>query len=198
VCTALHVLDRDPLRLGEDIEEVPVWGIDSYTRKMVELAILERAFTQGEGEKKSEKEIQHFVEKILLPAINRQSPENAHDMSFSLEYILHNSCSSHHNKVFAEAVLSAFKDCEKETFKIHPKGTGVVCINPNGIRPHVFVTEYLGELYPPYRWCERQDVIEQAQRNFELKPALPDFYNILLERPKQDINGYGEIFFNII
>lgn len=76
-------------------------------------------------------------------------------------------------------------------FRIHPKGTGVVCINPDGIQPHQFVTEYLGELYPAYRWCERMDVVEQAQQTFELKPTLPDFYNILLERPRQDPDGYG-------
>jgi hypothetical protein len=77
-------------------------------------------------------------------------------------------------------------------FRIHPKGTGVVCINPDGIQPHQFVTEYLGELYPAYRWCERMDVVEQAQQTFELKPTLPDFYNILLERPRQDPDGYGK------
>ena len=76
-------------------------------------------------------------------------------------------------------------------FRIHPKGTGVVCINPHGIEPHQFVTEYLGELYPAYRWCERMDVVEQAQQTFALKPTLPDFYNILLERPRQDPDGYG-------
>ena len=48
----------------------------------------------------------------------------------------------------------------------------------------MLVSEYLGEIYPPYRWCERLDVIEQAQQRFGLKPALPDFYNILLERPR--------------
>ena len=63
-------------------------------------------------------------------------------------------------------------------------GTGVICTQKGGIPPHVLVSEYLGEIYPPYRWCERLDVIEQAQQRFGLKPALPDFYNILLERPR--------------
>ena len=56
------------------------------------------------------------------------------------------------------------------------------------------VSQYLGEVYPPYRWCERIDVIEQAQQTYELKPALPDFYNILLERPRQDPRGYGLLY----
>ena len=31
-------------------------------------------------------------------------------------------------------------------------GTGVVCANQDGIKPHVLISEYLGEIYPPYRW----------------------------------------------
>lgn len=42
------------------------------------------------------------------------------------------------------------------------------------------------------------DVIEAAQSEFELKPTLPDFYNILLERPRQDPAGYGELLCSII
>ena len=94
---------------------------------------------------------------------------------------------------YAEAVLAAIREYTIDVFRIHPKGTGVVCINPAGIQPHVFVTPYLGEMYPPYRWCERLDVVEQAQQTFELKPTLPDFWNILLERPRQDPNGYGRL-----
>lgn len=94
-------------------------------------------------------------------------------------------------KGFAQAIIDGIEEFGAETFRIHPKGTGVVCIDPSGIEPHVFVTEYLGELYPSYRWCERLDVVEQAQKQFELKPVLPDFYNILLERPRSDPRGYG-------
>jgi hypothetical protein len=51
-----------------------------------------------------------------------------------------------------------------------------------------------GELYPAWRWCEKQDAIEDALKALELKPALPDFYNILLERPRTDGAGYGLAF----
>ena len=81
-----------------------------------------------------------------------------------------------------------------ELFRIHPKGTGVICTNPNGIAPHVVISEYLGELYPAYRWCEKLDVVQQAQTKYGLKPTLPDFYNILLERPRQDPKGYSILY----
>ena len=41
------------------------------------------------------------------------------------------------------------------------------------------------------RWFERMAVVEAAQKHFNLKPTLPDFYNILLERPRHDPLGYG-------
>jgi hypothetical protein len=91
-------------------------------------------------------------------------------------------------------VLAAVEEYGLDNFRIHPKGTGVVCIRPEGIPAHVLVSQYLGEIYPPYRWCEKLDVVEQAQKKFELKPTLPDFYNILLERPRQDPEGYGLMY----
>ena len=36
--------------------------------------------------------------------------------------------------------------------QIHPKGTGVVVCSPTGLPAHTFVNEYIGELYPPWRW----------------------------------------------
>lgn len=95
---------------------------------------------------------------------------------------------------FAEAVLQSFNELGMDSFRIHPKGSGVVCINPDGIKPHVFICEYLGEMYPAYRWCEKLDVVEQAQKTYDLKPTLPDFYNILLERPRHDPKGYGMLY----
>ena len=78
-------------------------------------------------------------------------------------------------------------------FRIHPKGTGVICTNKNGIRPDVFVSEYLGEIYPPYRWCEKLDVLRKVQNMYGVKPALPDFYNILLEKHRNNSDGYGQL-----
>lgn len=207
VCTESNVLECIPLVLNKDIKEVPVWGIDSYTRRMVEM-ILEDKISECY---RSDILIKRFIEKRLLPAINAQSPELAHNMNYavnsiintesSLSLLLHcttdtTSSSSYHKLdiTYALALKDAIQEYTIDVFRIHPKGTGVVCMNPEGIKPHVFVTEYLGELYPSYRWCERMDVVDQAQKTFDLKPTLPDFYNILLERPRQDPNGYGLLY----
>lgn len=41
-------------------------------------------------------------------------------------------------------------------FRIHPKGTGIVCTRKGGLRPLTFVEEYLGEVHAPWRWFEIQ------------------------------------------
>lgn len=40
-------------------------------------------------------------------------------------------------------------------FRIHPKGQGVVCARKDGLRVHQYVADYVGEIYPPWRWCAR-------------------------------------------
>lgn len=84
VCTQTGVLQRSPLQLGTDVKEVPVWGMDCYTRRMVEMSIEDRV----PAERRSEAQIRAFVERRLLPAINDQAPARAHDMTHSIKAIL--------------------------------------------------------------------------------------------------------------
>ena len=81
-----------------------------------------------------------------------------------------------------------------EHFRLHPKGTGVVCKVDGGIPPQEFVVEYLGELVPPWRWFEKQEAVEAAQKHFGQKPTLPDFYNMLMERHRDDSRGYAVLY----
>jgi hypothetical protein len=85
ICTSDGVLDCEPLQLGVHIKEVPVWGIDCYTRRMVELSIEDHA-----KELYNLKTVHTFIEKRLLPTINAQSSEMAHNMSVALEAIVTN------------------------------------------------------------------------------------------------------------
>lgn len=79
-------------------------------------------------------------------------------------------------------------------FKIHPKGTGVVCIAQKGIPSNSLVVEYSGELYTPALWFEKQDAIKNAnnlmKKSKDRSDILPDFYNIMIERHMDDPQGY--------
>jgi len=81
-------------------------------------------------------------------------------------------------------------------FLFHPKGHGVIVKNKDGIPVNTMITEYLGELYHPFRWNEKQDGIMATQSLLKLKIGLPDFYNILLEQPGgyEKTDGYGVSF----
>lgn len=39
--------------------------------------------------------------------------------------------------------------------------------------------------------------MEEAKLKHGLKPELPDFYNIILERPREDTRGYGLLYVDV-
>ena len=79
---------------------------------------------------------------------------------------------------------------KRRHFRLHPKGVGVVCVRREGIPAGTYVQDYLGELYTPWRWYERQDAIKKRDPG----KSLPDFFNITLERPKEDDAGADVVF----
>ena len=58
---------------------------------------------------------------------------------------------------------------------------------------HTFVGEYLGELYAPWRWFEKQDLLRKRNP----AQSLPDFYNICLERPPEVQGGRDVVFVEV-
>ena len=92
----------------------------------------------------------------------------------------------------------------RQALRIHSKGLGVICKNKNGIKKNSLITEYLGEIYPPYYWSLKQNIIRNFLKNVK-KNSLKnfskyktnyqvDFYNIMVEKQKNESNG-REIFF---
>lgn len=41
------------------------------------------------------------------------------------------------------------------------------------------------------------DAVEEAKLKHGLKPDLPDFYNLILERPRDDARGYGLLYVDV-
>ena len=97
-------------------------------------------------------------------------------------------------KAAARTIRLASDSMEDDFFRIHPKGHGSVVIGENGLKANSLVTYYRGEVYPAWRWCEKLDAIEQIQKQLDLRPNLPDFYNMAMERPKKDPRGYCLLF----
>ena len=76
-------------------------------------------------------------------------------------------------------------------FRVHTKGVGIFCNMKQGIKKDSLVVEYFGEIYRPWHWFEKQDVIKQGQNANKLSKDLPEFYNILFERHLDDPHGYN-------
>ena len=171
---------------GVHVEEIPVWGMDSYTRRNVELALEDLEGTMPEMQRN------WWIERILAPAINRQG-DSGYDLRLALTDLL-SSAPSTLVLGASKAVLAAHDELGVDHFRVHPKGTGVVCRVKQGLDAQQFVTEYLGEVVPPWRWFEKQEAVEAAQKHYGKKPTLPDFYNMLLERHRDDSRGYNVLY----
>lgn len=93
----------------------------------------------------------------------------------------------------ARLVRIARDNLGPDFFRVHPKGHGSIVLG-NRLEPNRLVTFYRGEVYPSWRWGEKTDAIAKIQEQKGLKPVLPDFFNMALERPQHDPRGYGLLF----
>jgi hypothetical protein len=84
VCTERGVLQRTAATVGRDIMEAPVWGIDCYTRRMIELVISDALQLEDQNQSNL---VGEFIERKILPAINAQSPEKAHNLKYALQHL---------------------------------------------------------------------------------------------------------------
>ncbi|KDD72435.1 hypothetical protein H632_c3349p0, partial [Helicosporidium sp. ATCC 50920] len=127
---------------------------------------------------------------VLQPAINRQG-KTGWDLAAVLRSLQTEADATGDSTTAAAvaAVLERFKEVGSNYFRVHPKGVGLVCTRPGGLAAGTFVQEYLGEVHPPWRWFEIQDAVKKVTGS-----ELPDFYNIMLERPGDDAAGYDVLF----
>ena len=79
---------------------------------------------------------------------------------------------------------------EPTAFRLLSKGKGLICIKPSGLQKNSLVSKYVGEVYSPSRWYEKQDAIKKYMKDNHQKNELLDFYNIVLESHKIDPDGY--------
>jgi hypothetical protein len=52
------------------------------------------------------------------------------------------------------------KDKIETHFRVHSKGLGIFCRRPEGIKASTLIIEYFGEIYQPWSWYEKQDVLK--------------------------------------
>ncbi|KAK1393240.1 histone-lysine N-methyltransferase ATXR3-like [Heracleum sosnowskyi] len=187
-----EVKDYKPRKqLGDEVLEQEVYGIDPYTHNLLLDSMPEELDWPL-----SDKLV--FIEDVLLRTLNKQArnftgTEQA-PMKYSLEPvfrdILKTSEKDHDTRTvrLCQYILNSIKSRPDDNYVAYRKGLGVVCNKEGGFDKDDFVVEFLGEVYPSWKWFEKQDGIRSLQNHS--KDPVPEFYNIYLERPKGDADGY--------
>ncbi|PPS10861.1 hypothetical protein GOBAR_AA09790 [Gossypium barbadense] len=187
-----EVKDYKPRKeLGDEVIEQEVYGIDPYTHNLLLDSMPEELEWPLEDK-------QSFIEDVLLRTLNKQVRQftgtGNTPMMYPLKPIVEEikrvaevDCDKRTMKM-CQGILKAIDDRPDDNYVAYRKGLGVLCNKEGGFREEDFVVEFLGEVYPVWKWFEKQDGIRLLQNNS--KDPAPEFYNIYLERPKGDAGGY--------
>ncbi|KAL0874150.1 hypothetical protein Bca101_023855 [Brassica carinata] len=177
--------------LGNEVLEQEVYGIDPYTHNLL--------LDSMPGELDWSLQDKHsFIEDVVLRALNRKvrflTGSGNTPMVFPLRPVIEELKENAREECdiqtmrMCQGVLKAIESRSSDNYVSYRKGLGVVCNKQGGFVEDDFVVEFLGEVYPVWKWFEKQDGIRSLQEN-KTDPA-PEFYNIYLERPKGDADGY--------
>ncbi|KAL5731042.1 hypothetical protein ACHQM5_003804 [Ranunculus cassubicifolius] len=187
-----EVKDYKPRKqVGEEVLEQEVYGIDPYTHNL-----LLDSMPDELDWPLSEKHI--FIEDTLLRALNMQVRHYTGTGNAPMKYPLQSVIEEIQAKSekdgdkrimkMCHSILKAIRCRPEDNYVAYRKGLGVVCNTKEGFAEDDFVVEFLGEVYPVWKWFEKQDGIRELQK--DSKDPAPEFYNIYLERPKGDRDGY--------
>ena len=67
------------------------------------------------------------------------------------------------DRELAQIILTAINQVKSGIdphFRVHSKGLGIFCKRPDGIKLNSLIVEYFGEIYQPWLWYERQDILK--------------------------------------
>ncbi|KAF7805830.1 putative histone-lysine N-methyltransferase ATXR3 [Senna tora] len=187
-----EVKDYKPRKqLGDEVIEQEVYGIDPYTHNLLLDSMPEELDW-------SLQEKHLFIEDSLLRTLNMKvihfnGTGNA-PMNYPLQPVIEEmkncaeeDCDARMARM-CHGILKAINSRQDDKYVAYRKGLGVVCNKEGGFDEDDFVVEFLGEVYPVWKWFEKQDGIRSLQKN--ITDPAPEFYNIYLERPKGDAGGY--------
>lgn len=166
--------------LGVDVEERFSWGIDLFTFRVL-MDLLPLNFDEEYKRK--------FVEEKLVFALNFIDKEG-YELTKGCQFIVKNNQALFDDQDIALALrlltILESNDELRTSISAYSKGIGMFCKNKEGIQKNELINQYFGEIYPPWYWFEKQDLITKC----DLDEELNDFYNIWMERFKEDDKGY--------
>jgi len=183
---------RDPARgppssgivPGVDVAMVDLKGFDSHTReKMAEN--MPHAVT--------EHDVDEFID--LVSQTMRMDAVAGADPSLdsAAKSIAESKAATPAHRACAKALVKLCAKDPKE-FKAKSKGVGLVVIRDGGIPAGEYLGAYCGELYPAWRWFEKEAAAQAVRRDVKRDDEVPTFYNAAVERELRDPRGYDVLF----
>ena len=202
----MPVLPSEPTPCDpSDLFIVPVWGVDSYTRGLLDLAL-----ASCEGGILSRTKRNAFFDSYFFPQLNKLQHEGW-DALRALQIISEDTTAPEDIRLAAKGVHKLMDVLEetagtgvpvqryqplrpsgRKYTRSHPKGDGVVLRKEGGLTNDAFVGYYGGNVCMPWRFYE-SEVSKLARGNSKSQCILPT-HSVTLERPNIDDMGSFILF----
>ena len=202
----LPVMEEEPSPCDpSDLFIVPVWGIDTYTRALLDLAL-----ASCEGGILSRTKRNAFFDAYFFPQLNKLQHEGW-DALKALEMISGDDTAPDEIRAAAGG-MHKLMDVLEETAgtgvpvqryqplrpsgrkytRGHPKGDGVVLRKEGGLESGAFVGHYGGNVCMPWRFYESE--VSKLTRGNSKSQCILSTHSVTLERPNVDDMGSFILF----
>lgn len=196
-CFNSQIRNEQKLLIGKHIKETISWGFDLYTACNIgsilpnNISLLTKYdFLAKLTICLNSLDLRGWDMKLALKKIIDSDNDQIKSEGSQLQNKIFNHFDRQMSKILLCGINSQTVDKQEIHFRVFTKGIGIKCMQNDGIKANSLINEYYGEIYPPWRWFEKQDVIKQGQNKNKLSKELPEFYNIMFERHGNDPDGY--------
>ena len=180
-----------PLELEKDVVMVELEGISARTREV----LFESLNTTGVDDAIKNQFLDAVTRAMRLLASKKVSLQDR-----GLKQAVAEAATS-----VDKALLESYKKCaqiitktlasdKKNQLASKGKGVGLICVRPGGIPKGSYLGAYCGEVYPGWRWFEKETAAQQVRRDVRRDDEVPVFYNAVVERSTDDPRGYDALF----
>jgi hypothetical protein len=205
----IFVVEQNPATLDQSHFSIaPVWGIDTYTRSLFDCAIASCDSAILSREKRNT-----FFDKFFFPRLNMLG-NDGWDTFKALENIHEDQAIPEDFRKAAKGaweILDRLEDTAgtgkdvtryqplrpsgRRYCRSHPKGDGVILQKEAGLMKDVFVGEYSGSLYAPWRFFEKE--CSKGFRGNTKSQSILHTCTATFERPNIDQMGSSILFIDV-
>ena len=190
-----------------DFDIQAVWGIDPFTRQVLDSALSSCEFPISSREQRNV-----FFNKYLLPCLNMLSIDGW-DIIRAFELVIDNPNAPQNFRDASKSAIDVLnvveetggtgKDAKRyqplrpsgrRFARSHPKGDGVILRKEDGIPGESFVGEYVGEFMSSWRFFERDPLKSRLSTKSQ---SVINSCTVGIQRPDLDKKGYQIAYIDV-